>query len=103
MARTRNIAASVTPVSPVGSAADALHEYSDQKRLSIYKMITSACTHLFSKGKLQEDKFKESAKTFADLAVHDPIFMAHLTAYSAQKDSKDQKVLSIFFNALNLD
>ena len=103
MARTRNIAASVTPVSPVGSAADALHEYSDQKRLSIYKMITSACTHLFSKGKLQEDKFKESAKTFADLAVHDPIFMAHFTAWASHKDSKNMKVLSIFFNALNLD
>ena len=79
----------------------ALEEYSDQKRLEIYKLITSACTHLYSKGKLQEAKFKDAAKTFADLAIHDPIFMAHFTAWSAKQDSKDMKVLTIFFNALN--
>jgi hypothetical protein len=83
------------------AATIALEEYSDQKRLAIYKIITSACTHLYSKGKLQEDKFKDAAKTFADLAIHDPIFMAHFTAWSARKDSKDMKVLTIFFNALN--
>jgi hypothetical protein len=83
------------------TANTTLMEYSDQKRLSIYKMLTSACTHLYSKGKLQEDKFIEIAKIFADLAVNDPIFMAHLTAWAHKKDSKDLKVLSIFFNALN--
>lgn len=81
--------------------ATVLEEYSDQKRLAIYKLITSACTHLYSKGQLQEAKFKEAAKTFADLAVHDPVFMAHFTAWAARKDSKDMKVLAIFFNALN--
>ena len=80
---------------------DALSEYSDTKRLSIYKMITSACTHLYSKGKLQEEKFKDVAKVFSDIAVNDPIFMAHLTAWASRKDSKDMKVLTIFFNALN--
>ena len=79
----------------------ALAEYSDTKRLAIYKMLTAACTHLFSKGKLQEDKFMAIATTFADIALHDPIFMAHLTAWAAKKDSKDLKVLSIFFNSLN--
>lgn len=83
------------------TANTALVEYSDQKRLAIYKLITSACTHLYSKGQLQEAKFIEAAKTFADLAVHDPIFMAHFTAWAARKDSKDMKVLTIFFNALN--
>lgn len=83
------------------NANATLPEFSDQKRLAIYKLITSACTHLFSKGKLQDEKFNEAAKTFADLAVHDPIFMAHLTAWASRKDSKDLKVLSIFFNALN--
>lgn len=78
-----------------------LPEYSDEKRLSIYKMIISACTHLFSKGSLQEAKFQEIAKVFADLAIHDPIFMAHLTAWASTRDSKDMKVLSVFFNALN--
>jgi len=79
----------------------ALSEYSDQKRLAIYKIVTSACTHLYSKGTLQEDKFNEIAKTFSDIAINDPIFMVHLAAYSAKKDSKDLKVLTTFFNALN--
>lgn len=79
----------------------ALPEYSDTKRLAIYKMITSACTHLYSKGKLQEDKFKAVASIFSDLAVNDPIFMAHLTAWASKKDSKDLKTLSVFFNGLN--
>ena len=80
---------------------DALNEYSDEKRLSIFKMLTSACTHLYSKGKLQEDKFLKVAEIFADVAVNDPVFMVHLTAYAANQDSKDLKVLSVFFNALN--
>ena len=80
---------------------NTLPEYTDEKRLAIYRMITSACTHLYSKGSLQEAKFVEIAKLFADIAVHDPIFMAHLTAWAANKDSKDLKVLSVFFNALN--
>ena len=78
-----------------------LSEYSDQKRLAIYKIITSACTHLYSKGSLQEDKFNEIAKVFADIAVNDPLFMAHLAAYAAKNDSKDLKVLATFFNSLN--
>jgi hypothetical protein len=81
--------------------AAVLEEYSDQKRLAVYKLITSACTHLYSKGQLQEAKFKDAAKMFADIAIHDPLFMAHFTAWAATKDSKDMKVLSIFFNALN--
>ena len=81
--------------------AAALAEYSDERRFKIYKMITSACTHLYSKGKLQETKFKEVADMFADIAVHDPLFMAHLAAWAAKHDSKDLKVMSIYFNALN--
>ena len=85
----------------VGLSEDALNEYSDEKRLSIYKMLTSACTHLYSKGKLQEEKFMQAANIFADLAINDPLFMAHLTAYIAKQDSKDLKVLAVFFNSLN--
>jgi len=80
---------------------DALNEYSDEKRLSIYKMLSAACTHLYSKGKLQEDKFIKVSEVFADLAVNDPVFMAHLTAYLSKQESKDLKVLSVFFNSLN--
>ena len=82
-------------------SAAALAEYSDERRLKIYKMITSACTHLYSKGKLQETKFKEVADMFADIAVNDPLFMAHLAAWASHQDSKDLKVMSIYFNALN--
>jgi hypothetical protein len=85
----------------VASQVAELNEYVDEKRLSIYKFLTSACAHLYSKGKLQEEKFIQIANVFADLAVHDPIFMAHLAAYSAKQDSKDLKVLAIFFNSLN--
>lgn len=81
--------------------AEALAEYSDQKRLAIYKMATSACTHLFSKGKLQQDKFNAISPVLADLAKHDPLFMAHFTAWASKGDSKDMKTLSIFFNALS--
>ena len=88
-------------MSNTNTNTSALSEYSDQKRLAIFKIVTSACTHLYSKGVLQEDKFKEIAKTFSDIAINDPIFMVHLAAYSAKKDSKDLKVLATFFNALN--
>jgi len=79
----------------------ALGEYSDEKRLAIFKMLSAACTHLYSKGKLQEDKFLAVANVFADVAINDPMFMAHLTAYAANQESKDLKVVSVFFNSLN--
>jgi len=80
---------------------EALAEYSDEKRLAIYKMATQACTHLFSKGKLQMDKFNTISPILAGLAKHDPLFMAHFTAWAAKGDSKDMKTLAIFFNALS--
>ena len=85
----------------VTAQTSALAEYSDEKRLSIYKLITSACTHLYSKGKLQEDQFNSLAPVFADLSKNDPLFMAHLTAWAFNHDSKDLKTLSVFFNSLN--
>lgn len=78
-----------------------LSEYSDEKRLQIFKMLTAACTHLYSKGALQQDKFNAVAPTFAELTKNDPVFMAHLTAWAAGKDSKDLKALATFFNSLN--
>ena len=86
---------------PVAGADPVIQEWSDSKRLQVYKILTSACTHLYSKGKLQMDKFNEVSKIFADLAKHDPFFMAHYAAYVAKSDSKDQKVLATFWNALN--
>ena len=81
--------------------ADALQEYTDDKRLQIYKMVLDACSHLYSKGKLQEDKFENLTPIFADLTRNDPLFMAHLTAWAAKGNSKDMQVLTTFFNALS--
>ena len=78
-----------------------LNEYSDSKRLAVYDTLVSACGHLYSKGKLQEDKFKEAMALFSDLAKNDPLFLAHFAAWSVSRDGKDQKVLSVFFNALS--
>jgi hypothetical protein len=79
--------------------SQALPEYSDDKRLAVFRMLTAACTHLYSKGKLQREKFDTAAAVFADLAKNDPLFMVHLTAYSATKDSKDMRALTVMFNA----
>jgi len=91
----------MTTATQAATVPDALSERSDEKRLAIFKILSSACTHLYSKGKLQEDKFIHVAELFADLAINDPIFMAHLTAWASKKESKDLKVLAVFFNSLS--
>jgi hypothetical protein len=78
-----------------------LNELPDQDRLTIYNFIISACTHLYSKNKFQIDKFNSIASSFSKLTKEDPIFMVHLTAWAAKQQSKDLKVLTIFFNSLN--
>lgn len=89
-------------VFPKPTAGSELPEQSNTTRLGIYNMLLHGCSHMYSKGKLQEDKFKAVAKVYAELAVHDPIFLAHLTAWACGKsESKDMKVISLFFNALN--
>lgn len=82
-------------------ANQTLNEYSDTKRLAVYKILLAACTHLYSKGKLQQDKFLEVANVFADLSKNDPLFLAHFAAWASKQDGKDLKVLSVFFNALS--
>lgn len=74
----------------------------DQDRLNAYQAIVNGCSHMWSKAKLQIDRFKEVAETFINLADKDPIFLAHFTSYALTKlDSKDLKVVSTFFNALS--
>ena len=63
-------------------------------------MLTAACGHMYSKGKLQDEKFKVAAEVFADLAKKDPLFLVHFTAWAAKQDGKDQKVLSVFFQCV---
>jgi len=67
----------------------------------MYDLITGGCQHLYSKNNLQVDKFNSIIPLFTSLSKKDPYFLAHLTAWSNKKDSKDLKVLSIYFNFLN--
>lgn len=78
-----------------------INELPDIERLKIYDFLMSGCTHLYSKNKLQKEKFEQISAAFAKLAKDDPYFLAHLTAYAAKQDSKDLQVLTVFFNSLN--
>ena len=78
-----------------------LQEKTIDERYQIYNILTSACNHLYSKNKLQVDKFNSLKELFVSLTKEDPIFMAHLTAWASKKDSKDLQVLSVYFNALS--
>ena len=81
------------------------HELSylnDKDRLSAYNAIISGCMHIWSKNKLQEQKFLNIANTFAKLAKEDPLFLAHFTSFVIDKiNSNDLKVISTFFNSLS--
>lgn len=78
-----------------------LLEKTPEERLRVYNYITQACTHLYSKGKLQVNSFNDLKVPFATLAKEDPLFLAHLTAWAAKKDSKDLKLLAVYFNFLS--
>jgi len=74
----------------------------DEARLSAYTAITNGCIHLWSKGKLVEERFNTVAGTFAKLAKEDPQFLAHFTSYAIMKmNSKDLQVVSLFFNSIS--
>ncbi|HRZ18591.1 MAG TPA: hypothetical protein P5136_00915 [Methanofastidiosum sp.] len=82
--------------------AEQLSYLSDQERLSIYNTIVDGCQHLWSKGKLQEQKLKEVLDKFIELGESDPFFLVHFTSYAAKNlDSKDLKIVSIFANSLS--
>lgn len=74
----------------------------DEDRLKAYHSITDGCKHLWSKNKLQKDKFLRVLETFEVLAEKDPYFLAHFTSYAINKlPSKDLKVVATFINALS--
>ncbi len=79
-----------------------LHQLSTDERLQAYKYLTSGCSHLFSKGKLQEDKLMPLLSNAILLAKNDPIFLAHLLSYVIKKsDSKDLRVVLTYANFLS--
>lgn len=74
----------------------------DRERFNAYQTITQGCQHLWSKGKLDNDKLNNLLDDFIILSEKDPVFLAHLTSYVITKsDSKDLKVVSTFVNSLN--
>jgi len=74
----------------------------DTDRLKAYNTITSGCMHLWSKGKLQQEKLESVLDTFVMLAEQDPYFLAHFTSYAINKlPSKDLKVVATFVNSLS--
>ena len=102
--KTRKATASqnvyIIPNSTAGS--ESLSVMTDADRLAIYDTITKGCMHLWSKGKLQEDRLKPVLDSFAVLAEKDPIFLAHFTSYAVKKlDAKDLKVVATFASSLS--
>lgn len=83
------------------SKTTQISELHDSDRLKIYNFIINACNHLYSKNKLQMDKFNTIVESFVDLSKSDPLFLAHLTSWAMTQESKDLKVLSVYFNSLN--
>lgn len=74
----------------------------DEERLDVYKNIVSGCKHIYSKGKLQEDKLESVMENLIILSKKDPYFLAHLTSYVFNKlNDKDLKVLTVFANSLS--
>lgn len=75
---------------------------SSQERLDAYKMIVDGCSHIYSKNKLQEDKFKNALDVLVPLTKNDPYFLARLTSYVLKNSKgKDLKVLLTFISALS--
>lgn len=83
-------------------AENKLSYFDDKERLAAYQSLTAGCMHLWSKGKLQQDKFEKVLDVFSILAEKDPLFLACFTSYANKKlDSKDLKVVSTFANFLS--
>lgn len=79
-----------------------LPELTNDGRASVFKKLTAGCQHLFSKGKLQEDRALPVIKDFMLFAKNDPLFLAHFTSWVMQhSDSKDLKLMSTFANFMN--
>jgi len=79
-----------------------LNFLSDEDRLAAYQTIVNGCQHLWSKGKLVEEKLYPILDKFYVLAEKDPYFLAHFTSYAIKKlESKDLKVVSVFINSLS--
>lgn len=92
----------VIPNSTAGATTPALEQLTNKERMDIFETLTKGCMHLWSKNKLQEDKMNAILQQFAELAEHDPLFLAHFTSYAFKKmDTKDLKVVACYINSLS--
>ena len=78
------------------------------ERLEAFKMITSACSHIWGRDTktkkriFREEKAKEVLEKLAPLTLKDPYFLAHLTSYAIKKSqSKDLKVFLTYLSMLS--
>lgn len=80
----------------------ALNEMSNDRRLDVYDKLVSGVQHIYSKGKLQEDRLNTVLDIVMPLRTEDPIFLAQLTSYVIEKsDNKDLKAIITLVNALS--
>lgn len=81
---------------------ETLPYLTDQDRLNAYNLIVTGCSHVWSKGKLQQDKAKEILTSLLPLSQTDPYFLAHLASYALRKTkSKDLQLFTSYANALS--
>lgn len=73
----------------------------NEERLKTYQTIIDGCAHLYSKGKPQAEKIKETLSFLIELGQKDPYFLAHLTSWAQKHESRDLKIATIFANSLS--
>lgn len=73
-----------------------------QERLDAYKLITDGCTHIWSKGKFQEERAQRVLDVLVPLVNRDPYFLAHLTSYAMKNSkAKDLRVFLAYVSGLS--
>jgi hypothetical protein len=81
---------------------ESLPFLSSQERLEAYQFIIDGCSHIWSKGQMQEDKALSALQKLLPLTQKDPYFLAHLNAYiMRRKVHKDLQVFVTYANSLN--
>jgi hypothetical protein len=84
------------------SQSNELPVLTDRERLDSYNLILEGCQHLWSKGKMQNDRVQKVLDVLIPLTKNDPYFLAHLTSYVLKKSKQhDLHVLTTYVNALS--
>jgi len=76
---------------------------SNSKRLEAYQTIIDGCSHLWSKGKMQEEKVLKALIPLIKLGKNDPYFLSHFVSWiiTTKHPSKDLQVLTTYANSLS--